>query len=155
MPRHHVRVRELTDADRRTILGWRYAGRDATYDPGADDATLDAGFVALTDIGGSLVGYACFGPEARVPGLDQDETTVDVGAGVRPDLVGGGWGGAVAEAALGEARERHPDATHARAVVLEWNDRSRRTLRSAGFIEVGTHRTEDGRAFVVATRPLS
>lgn len=149
-----MRARPLTDTDRRAILGWHYTGRDATYDPGADGATLDDGFVALEGDDGALVGYACLGGEARVAGLDAVDGVVDVGVGLRPDLVGGGWGPALTAAALGLVRDRHPDATHARAVVLDWNERSQRTLVRAGFRRTGEHVTPAGVRFVVLQRSL-
>jgi hypothetical protein len=33
-----------------------------------------------------VVGFCCFGPEARVKGQREEEGTLDIGGGVRPDL---------------------------------------------------------------------
>lgn len=149
-----MRVRALVDADRQAILGWRYPGHDATYDPGADGAPLDDSYVALADDAGTLVGYACFGAEARVPGLPTRDDVVDLGVGLRPDLVGGGWGPAVTAAVMDHARHAHRGAAGARAVVLDWNERSQRTLRRAGFRCEGEHATPAGTRFLVFVRPL-
>lgn len=146
-------ARPLSASDRRAIATWRYAGREGVYDPG-DDVHPDLGFEALVDDDGDLVGYVCVGPEARVPGASAEPGVVDVGVGVRPDLVGGGWGAAVTAAALAVGRRHAPDADTARAFVLDWNARSRATLRRAGFVEAGSLVTGDGRTFVMAIRSL-
>lgn len=150
-----MRPRALRDEDRRAIATWRYAGRDAIYDTDGE-ITADAGREALVDAtDGRLVGFVCHGAEARVPGLAPVDGVVDLGVGLRPELVGGGWGAAVTAAALDVARRAAPRAHTARAVVLEWNERSQRTLRGAGFVEHPERVvTPDGRRFVVFHRPL-
>jgi hypothetical protein len=35
-----------------------------------------------------VAGYACFGVEARVPGLAERPGVLDVGVGMRPELTG-------------------------------------------------------------------
>ena len=37
---------------------------------------------------GELVGYGCFGAPARVPEVDEEAGALDVGYGMRPDLMG-------------------------------------------------------------------
>ena len=37
-----------------------------------------------------LIGFCCFGPDARVTGFAYDEDSLDIGAGLRPDLTGRG-----------------------------------------------------------------
>lgn len=139
----------LTRADEDAIADWHYEGRHAVYDPGRGAVRADAGYVGLRNEVAGLAGYACFGAEARVPGLPPDPDVVDVGFGLRPDLVGGGWGRQVVLTAIDAARSRLPEAHRARAVVLDWNTRSRHALEAAGFVAVGTHTTPDGRTFVV------
>src|SRR5438128_2701995 len=62
-----MQVRMLTEADGRAIASWRYPGRDATYDVG-EIVTSDQGHWAVVRHD-QLVGYCCFGLEARVPGV--------------------------------------------------------------------------------------
>jgi [ribosomal protein S18]-alanine N-acetyltransferase len=150
-----VTILPLTGADADAIDRWRYPGPDAVYDPGPGPLDADDGYVALHDAAdGMLVGFLCTGAEARVPGVAPEPGVVDLGVGLRPDLVGGGWGRAVAGAALELARRTSPGADTARAVVLTWNTRSRRALARAGFTEQDRFESEDGRRFVVLIRPL-
>lgn len=146
-----VRVRRLRPDDVAAIRSWHYAGRDAVYDPG-DDVASGAGYHAVVDARtDELVGYCCFGPEARVPGLDAHPGTLDVGVGLRPDLVGSGWGAALTRRVLEHGARAH-DPDRFRVVVLEWNERSLRTVQRAGFHEVGRLESADGRAFLVMER---
>jgi hypothetical protein len=83
-----VRARELTVDEAERPLDWRYPGRYATYDA-RGPLGGDRGFFAVEDEG-DLVGFGCVGAEARVPGVEEEPGTIDVGYGMRPDLVGQG-----------------------------------------------------------------
>lgn len=142
----------LSPTDEARISGWHYADLDAQYDPGPGSVRATAGYLGLATGPEGLVGYVCFDGEARVSGLAPAHGVVDLAVGLRPDLVGGGWGHAVISTAVAEARRRFPGAHGARAVVHRWNHRSRRALRSAGFAETAQHTCDDGRVFVVHHR---
>ena len=77
---------------------------------------------------------------------------LDVGVGMRPDLVGQGRGPEFATTVLDFARDR--GATRLRAVVQEWNIRSLRLVERLGFVRVGTHDVGDV-TFVVVERETS
>ena len=101
-----VVIRSLTDADRTAISKWRYPGDLAIYDPGRSAFDLtEPDHVALASINGALLGYGTLGTDARVPGgrYDPGDETVDVGLGLRPDLVGAGYGTPALLALLTEA----------------------------------------------------
>jgi [ribosomal protein S18]-alanine N-acetyltransferase len=70
-------VRRLTSADAEAIAGWRYPGRESTYDE-LERVTPERGYWAVTR-GDELVGKCCFGAAARVPGVEDEEGTLDVG----------------------------------------------------------------------------
>ena len=147
-----VRVVPLAREHAEAIATWRYADRDAIYDPSSDDLLhADAGYWALVDGAGDFVGFCCYGAEARVPGLEDDPDTLDIGVGLRPDLVGRGYGAAVTAAALGFAG-RWP-ARAWRVAVHAWNQRAQRTVQRAGFTATGSVTTADGRTFAVLERP--
>jgi [ribosomal protein S18]-alanine N-acetyltransferase len=129
-----VRARELTAEEAERPLGWRYPGRYATYDA-LGPLGAGRGFFAVED-DGDLVGYGCVGLEARVPGVEEETGTIDVGYGMRPDLIGQGRGRDFVGAVLDHVTERHPDAT-LRMSILEWNERSRRVAEAHGFRVVG------------------
>jgi [ribosomal protein S18]-alanine N-acetyltransferase len=141
-------VRLLTRSDAEQIATWQYDGPWHVYDSRPGDGLLspDSGYQAVADPAtGVLVGYVCSGQEARVPGLAAKPAVLDVGAGMRPDLVGSrvgsDFGAAVLGYLAGLAGERR-----LRAVVLDWNERSLRLCTRLGFRRVGTHQCEqDGR----------
>jgi ribosomal-protein-alanine N-acetyltransferase len=129
-----VRARELTAEEAERPLGWRYPGRFATYDA-LGPLGSGRGFFAIEDEG-ALVGYGCVGVEARVPGVEEEPGTIDVGYGMRPDLIGQGRGRAFVGAVLDHVMERHPDA-RLRMSILDWNTRSRRVAEAHGFRVTG------------------
>jgi [ribosomal protein S18]-alanine N-acetyltransferase len=130
-----VQARELTVDEAERPLGWHYPEPYETYDA-AGPLGSGLGFFAVDDDGGELVGYGCVGAEARVPGVEEDVGTIDVGYGMRPDLIGQGRGrefvGAVLTyAAAGQSSPR------LRMSILRWNERSRRVVEAHGFHLVG------------------
>jgi [ribosomal protein S18]-alanine N-acetyltransferase len=147
------RVRPMTADDGAAISLWRYPGPWAVYDSSEVPDPAE-GFWSVADQDGSLVGFACFGAEARVPGVAEKIGVLDVSVGMRPDLVGQGRGSAFAEAVFAHARTAlragSPVGTpRLRAVVQEWNERSLRLLVRAGFEVVGHHHVEKQRYVVM------
>ncbi|HKD88837.1 MAG TPA: GNAT family protein [Streptosporangiaceae bacterium] len=143
-------VRSLTVADAEQIATWRYEGQWRTYDSRPEDGLLsaEAGYQAVADRAtGALVGYVCTGAEARVPGLAEKAGVIDVGTGMRPDLVGSRIGSEFGAAVLSHmVAEAGTGDFRLRAVVLDWNERSLRLCTRLGFRRVGTHSCEqDGR----------
>jgi [ribosomal protein S18]-alanine N-acetyltransferase len=146
-------VRPLTAEHGEQIALWRYPGPWAIYDP---TGRLDPaeGYWAVVDASGDLVGFACFGVEARIPGIEEQHGTIDVGVGIRPDLTGQGRGREFSEAVLAHARQV-AGAGRFRAVVQSWNQRSIRLLEALGFEQTGTHDVaSQGKTYVVMERPV-
>jgi ribosomal-protein-alanine N-acetyltransferase len=143
-----LEVRRLTESDAAAIATWRYPGRYATYDVG-EIVNPERGFWAV-DHDADLVGYCCFGNEARVPGVVEEDGVLDVGYGMRPDLMGHGLGGVFVEAILDFALERHTPQ-RLRLLILDWNDRSRRVAETLGFQRQGVQKSPGG-DFLVMTR---
>jgi [ribosomal protein S18]-alanine N-acetyltransferase len=136
-------VRPLTAEDAADIGTWQYEGPWRIYDSKADDPISgDRGYNAVADPAtGALVGFICIGPEARVPGVGDEPGIVDVGAGMRPDLVGARIGTQFGAAVLAHIQERAGE-TRLRALVQSWNERSLRLCARLGFRAVGTHTCE-------------
>ena len=132
-----LQIRDLTADDLADIATWTYEGPWSVYD---STGTLDPslGYYAVVDTDdGRLWGFSCLGEEARVPGLAEVDGVLDVGVGLRPDLVGQGRGAEFAGVVLDLAATR--GAPRVRAVVQDWNERSLRLLSRIGFVRTGTH----------------
>jgi len=74
-------VRPLTSDDARAIAAWRYSGRYSTYRRRDPDLRASVGGHARSE----ARRYCCVGEGARVPGIDEEEGTLDMGYGMRPD----------------------------------------------------------------------
>jgi RimJ/RimL family protein N-acetyltransferase len=144
-------VRRLTSADAEAIATWRYPGRESTYDE-LEPVTSERGYWAVTR-GSELVGKCCFGVPARVPPVEEEEGTLDVGYGLRPDLVGKGLGPAFVEAILDFARGEFAPSRF-RVLILDWNRRSQKVAAALGFREDEVIASSEG-DFVVLTRPAT
>lgn len=144
-----VRVRRLTRADAEAIATWHYPGRESTYDE-LEPVTPERGYWAVVR-GRELVGKCCFGAPARVPGVQEEEGILDVGYGLRPDLVGQGLGPAFVAAILDFASGEFGPRRF-RLLVLDWNRRSQKVAAALGFQKDGVVGSGEGE-FVVLTRP--
>jgi [ribosomal protein S18]-alanine N-acetyltransferase len=141
----------------REIAAWRYPPPYDVYDSGAGAVAgmLDPSnrYHAVLDGRGELVGFWCFGPDARVPGDPYPEDALDVGGGLRPDLTGRGAGAAFLAAAL-ELAQRELAPAAMRATVAAFNRRSLRACERAGLEPLRSFEGRGGREFVVLLRPL-
>lgn len=146
-----MEIRPLTAAHAEDIATWRYPGPYSTYDVG--EIRMPVQGVWAVEDQGDLVGYCCIGPGARVPGVDEEEGILDVGYGMRPDLMGQGRGRSFVGAILGWAvGEFAPPRL--RLLVLTWNERSRKVAEALGFECGGTVPSAEG-DFYVMTRSAS
>jgi [ribosomal protein S18]-alanine N-acetyltransferase len=133
-----VRIVELTNEYAAEMTTWRYAPPYQVYDfTGADPAYFTDpanGFFALVDDEDTLLGFRSFGPDGRVPGGSYDDSALDTGGGLRPDLTGFGKGLGREAIATGLAYGREhlrPEAF--RVTVAAFNTRARRVVESLGF----------------------
>lgn len=146
------RIRDITRADAQDISSWRYPEPYSLYDASPEDIEqlLDPanGYFVVVDGRDSLVGFACLGHDARVPGWDYDDEAVDWGIGMRPELTGQGRGLGFMRLICDEARRRWP-GRRLRTTVAAFNERSRSVVCALGFREVEIFRNPSGREFVV------
>lgn len=158
-PAYHLSPLERDQAER--IIGWNYGPPFRVYELSPED--LETLFIPkyryhqVLDGSGDLVGYCCFGEDARVAGGDYsrgEPEVLDVGIGLRPDLVGQGLGHGFVTDILEYARKTfQPDLF--RVTVADFNLRSLKTFQKLGF-ERTNHfdRHPDGMSFTELERSV-
>ncbi|MGB0387075.1 MAG: GNAT family N-acetyltransferase [Ardenticatenaceae bacterium] len=156
----------IREAEARQIALWRYEGAYAFYNGDAEDIEqIEASvqsylnpayhYYSMRNESAELIGYCCFGEDARVTGGDYSgndrEEALDVGVGMRPDLTGQGHGTAFMAAILDFAR--HHFAPHTfRVTIASWNNRALRLAQKAGFQPEATFISPSGTEFTILTR---
>jgi RimJ/RimL family protein N-acetyltransferase len=114
-------------------------------------ASSASGYCALTDETG-LIGFRSFGPDGQVPGGVYDESALDTGGGLRPDLTGQGMGREAIQTGLDFGlREFAPAAF--RVTIATFSIRAQRVVVALGFRNVGNFlASTDGRSYEILTR---
>jgi hypothetical protein len=109
-----ISFRPFTEQDALTAASWRYAEPYSAYDIDPWDgkalaALLNAehGYHAIL-MNDEMVGYFCVGKDARVPGWRYDDTAIDLGMGLRPDITGKGQGRIYMNAVLAFIAQQWP-----------------------------------------------
>lgn len=146
----------MTEPDARDILSWRYDEPYDFYNP--TDANLEQDiqnlveptnfYLAVRDGDESLIAYYCFGGEARVSGGDYVDDALDVGGGVRPDLLGTGMGEMFVRVAMDFGKIFFNPQKY-RATIAAFNTRALRMCEKAGFEPAETFTNADGEEFVI------
>jgi ribosomal-protein-alanine N-acetyltransferase len=151
---------QLAPIDRKAacaIIDWRYPPPYDLYNLDSDDdeqtvtALLDPDFAyyKITNAASELVAFCTFGIDARVPGGDYSADALDIGLGIRPDLIGKGNGASFIRAVLEFARlAYHPKCF--RVTIAGFNNRARQVWFNAGFkLEQRFQRANNGMEFLV------
>lgn len=142
----------ISIGDAEEIVGWRHPEPYHLYD--VEDAThlLNPAFhYYVSRFGQRVSAFLCYGEDARVRGFDYDDSYVDVGWGLRPDLTDQGLGKCLISQVMGFMHSR-TERKRLRATVMAFNERCQKACRSAGFIcSTRFVRPSDGRRFVVMT----
>jgi [ribosomal protein S18]-alanine N-acetyltransferase len=147
-----MRIVPMTPAYAADIVTWRYLAPYDYYDMTSANpafiASSASGFFALVEPD-ELIGFRSFGLDGQVPGGDYDDSALDTGGGLRPDLTGRGLGRrAIATGLEFGRREFAPPAF--RVTVASFNERALRVVRSLGFRDVSRFRAlADGRSFEI------
>ena len=138
------------------IISWRYQPPYEVYD--YRDKSPRVVIEYLTDPanrffavlhGDELIGFRSFGPDGRVPGGEYDESYLDTGGGLRPDLTGQGLGAKIIRKGL-EFGAQEFGAKRFRVTIAAFNERALRVSKRIGFTEDQRfQRTSDGEQFVV------
>src|SRR4029434_799283 len=95
----HLIMRPLSRHDAESMALWKYEGKYSIYNTDPEQLTLSIDYILDTKNGffgvyrdTELIGFCSIGHDGRVSGGSYDESAVDVGAGMRPDLTGRGDG---------------------------------------------------------------
>ena len=154
--------RPLATRHLHALAGWRYEAPYDFYDLSADlirdclDPALQ--YHVAIDESRTIVGYCCFGSDARVTGGDYGQVLadpLDIGVCLRPELTGRGLGRHFVRAVLSFAFRTYEARTF-RVTIAAFNLRSRKTFERAGF-GVTHHfvRLDDGVCFDQLEAPAS
>lgn len=138
------------------IVTWRYLEPYDCYDmTSADPAFLisaASGYFALTD-GPDLIGFRSFGTDGQVPGGDYDDSALDTGGGLRPELTGKGLGREALGTGLEFGRQRFAPPAF-RVTVATFNLRAQKVVQALGFRRIGSFlATSDARSYELLIRP--
>lgn len=159
--RVNVKITPIGEEDARAIVAWRYDAPYSFYNSAPEDLDNllrpEYAYHAGRTEQDELIGFACFGPDARVRGGDyaDDNSVLDIGGGLRPDLTGKGLGLDLLESVLEFARGEFP-ARAFRTTIASFNQRAIRVCQKAGFVREQTFvvQREGGEVeFVVMTTP--
>lgn len=140
------------------IVTWHYAPPYETYDMTVEDPAklVDASscYFALAD-GDNLIGYRTFGSEGQVPGGAYDDSALDTGGGLRPELTGKGLGREAISTGLSFGRQQFAPPAF-RVTVATFNIRAQRVVTSLGFHNIGRFQaTSDGRSYEILIKGAS
>ena len=133
------------------ILKWRYTPPYDYYNFDADTIQEDLcylldpknTFCAILNLQGELEGYCSFGSDGQVIGGDYNNEALDIGMGMRPDLVGQGRGKQYAQAVAKYGANQYR-AQQLRVTIAEFNQRAQRVWEQLGFeqaekfVKIGT-----------------
>jgi [ribosomal protein S18]-alanine N-acetyltransferase len=125
------------------ILNWRYTSPYDYYNFDADTIQEDLrylldsknAFCAILNLQEELEGYCSFGSDGQVPGGDYSREALDIGMGIRPDLVGHGRGRQYAQAVVRYGAHQYR-VKHLRVTIAEFNKRAQRVWKQLGFEQV-------------------
>jgi len=102
-----------------------------------------------------LIGFRSFGADGQVPGGSYDDSALDTGGGLRPELTGRGLGREAIGTGLEFGRQRFAPAAF-RMTIASFNLRAQRVVQALGFRRVGSFAAStDGRSYELLVRPES
>ena len=137
MDMENARIAPMTAAQAAAISQWQYGGIYAFYSHRPKNAAdlLDGTHFAVTDADDALLGFFCFGADARIPTLEEgvyDADALDIGLGMRPDLCGQHAGLPFLLRGLAYAQQTHRPNCF-RLSMAAFNERAIKVYARAGF----------------------
>ena len=151
-------IRPFDHAEASSVAHWAYEPPFDLYDSDLANPELfleidgdGFGYYALSSSVDGVVGFCCFGAQARVSPQKAEEGIVDLGAGIRPARLSEGVGTRAFPLILDFANDRWSPQKF-RVAVASFNERSLRLCQSAGFKRIGSFLNGQGREFLELTR---
>ncbi|WP_249898110.1 GNAT family N-acetyltransferase [Paenibacillus sp. PK3_47] len=138
------RFSRMEEQEARQIADWKYEPPYSMYnsnDPEDIGELMDGSYYAVHTYDHELIGFFCFGQNARVPGgteqgLYTGDHVLDIGLGLKPEYTGMGRGLGFLRAGLDfAAAEFKPDKY--RLTVAAFNKRAISLYHTAGFNVIG------------------
>ncbi len=133
-------ISPLTRENAGRIISWRYPAPYDLYDltPESLEGLLEPAYRyhQVLDPKDKLVGFCCFGGDARVPGGNYsqlDPEVLDIGIGLKPELTGQGRGRNFVSAVLEYGASTYQPEKF-RAAIAGFNLRSLKTFQNLGFV---------------------
>jgi RimJ/RimL family protein N-acetyltransferase len=155
----NLTVRQLSHPDAESIVLWKYEGEYSVYNADHSQLTLSTDYILDPKNGffgvyhdAELIGFCSVSQDGRVPGGSYDDSAVDLGAGMRPDLTGRG-GGLQFLSAITDFAKSTAGQLGLRATIATWNQRAIRTAQRVGFSCHSRFAHPDGREFLILVRP--
>jgi len=150
----NISVKEMTADFANQVIKWKYNGEYSVYNHDNSFITEynDGMHFAFVDDENKLLGYMCFGLEARVP-TDElnayDDDYLDIGLHIKPDLNGKGFGNIFLKLCI-EFADSHFNKSNLITTIAKFNKRAQALCKSAGFYESSiVHHKITGKEFVM------
>ena len=142
----------ISFSDAEEIVGWRYPSPYHLYNMDDTAQLLNPAFhYYVSRFEEHVTAFLCYGEDAQAPGFDYDNSCVDVGWGLRPDLTDRGLGECFISQVMGFMRLR-TERKRLRVTIMAFNERCQKACGSVGFICSDRFvRPADGKKFVVMT----
>jgi len=154
-----INISEMTVEYAQVIPTWSYEGVYSVYNHSEDFPyeCMDGMHFVFTDNDGQLLGYFCFGEEAKIPTVEKDaydNDFIDIGLHIRPDLCGKKLGSSFMNVCLDYAKEKF-NTNHFRATIAAFNKRALALCTSAGFYpeKTATHASTK-KKFIIVKRSV-
>lgn len=133
-------IKPMKKIEAMQILKWKYEEPYSIYNmEGSEEELkelLGGSYYTARNEMNEIVGYFCFGNSARVPAGEQygvyEESAIDMGLGMRPDLTGQGNGAEFVKDGFRFAIEKFK-SNNIRLTVANFNKRAIRAYKKIGF----------------------
>jgi [ribosomal protein S18]-alanine N-acetyltransferase len=134
----YVSIKKLSQQNAIQLCKWKYDHPYDLYNLDENDINtiLNEPYYEVLDKSGELIGYFCFGKEAQVPGWKYDNSSLDIGLGLKPNLTGQGKGAFFVQQGINYAISAFNN-NKIRLTVASFNKRAIKTYNKLGFTAIG------------------